>query len=89
MSFGGLLIDLCRCVTAVSIDAINFLTRRLCEAGRCQRWRGTAEKFGEAPQILSGCYKQDSLPDAAHARQPKPVEPENPGLPPARAALLD
>jgi hypothetical protein len=54
------------------------LTRRLRKTGLCQRWRGTAEKPGEPPQVLRGCCEQDFVPDATQAAQPEPVEPENP-----------
>src|ERR1700733_4490169 len=54
------------------------LTRRLRKAGLRQRWRGTAEKPGEPPQVLRGCCEQDFVPDATQAAQPEPVEPENP-----------
>lgn len=53
------------------------MARRLHEAGRCQRWRGTAEKPGEPPEVLRGCCQQHFVPDAAQAPQPETVEPEN------------
>ena len=56
----------------------QHLTRRLRKTGLCQRWRGTAEKPGEPPQVLRGCCEQDFVPDATQAAQPEPVEPENP-----------
>ena len=56
---------------------LRCLTRRLRKAGLCQRWRGTAEKPSEPPEVLRGCCQQHFVPDAAQAPQPETVEPEN------------
>jgi hypothetical protein len=44
-------------------------TRRLGRAS-CRRSRGTAEKFGKPPQILSSCSEQHLVSGAAQAPQP-------------------
>src|SRR6266481_9178759 len=36
--------------------------RRSYEAGRCEGWRGTAEKLGEPPQVPRGCCEQRFVP---------------------------
>ena len=49
----------------------------LCEASSSQRWRGTAEKLGQPPQILRRCCEQHFVSGTTQAPQPKSIEPEN------------
>ena len=55
---------------------LQRLMRQLRRTSSC-RWRWTAQKFGEPPQVLRGRSKQDLVPDAAQAPQSKPVEPQD------------
>ena len=44
------------------------MTRRLREAGLCQGWRGTAEKFGEPPQVRAVAVSGTSSPHTIRER---------------------
>jgi hypothetical protein len=48
----------------------------LCKASSSQRWRGTAEKLGQPPQILRRCCEQHFVSGTTQASQLKSVEPE-------------